>query len=60
MARQVAKKELAMGRYKEKKFADKSEKNFKKGSKKEMYKVIVKKVMIMNMKGKWKKRERDK
>ena len=27
MARKVAKKELAMGRYKEKKFADESEKN---------------------------------
>ena len=52
MARQVAKKELAMERYKKKTFTDESEKNSIKRFEKEMYKVIAKKVMIANTKDK--------
>ena len=47
MARQVAKKELAMERYKKKKFGDESEKNsIKRFTKKEMYKQIKSKKKI--------------
>ena len=48
IASEVAKKELAMKKYKKKrvKFGHESEKNFTKG----MCKVIVKKVMIVNTK----------